>query len=119
VAVALRDLAGPAKDIRASGGFARSPVWRQILSDIMGRELLVPESHEASALGAAVLALYALGEIDSLERIKDWITISHRHEPDLQVTETYLELFYMYERVYHKLKDEFDILAEFQRKGSF
>lgn len=119
VGVALRDLAGPAKDIRASGGFARSPVWRQILSDVMGRELLVPESHEASALGAAVLALYGLGEIDSLERVKDWIHITHRHEPDLKNNANYMELFYMYERVYRKLESEFDIIAEFQRKGSF
>lgn len=119
VAIVLRDLTGPAKDIRASGGFARSNVWRQILSDIMGRELLVPESHEASALGAAVLAMYAIGEIDSLERVKDWIKITHRHEPNLQHTETYLQMFYMYERVYQKLKDEFDIIAEFQRNGSF
>jgi gluconokinase len=119
VGVALRDLAGKASDIRASGGFARSPVWRQILSDIMGREVLVPESHEASALGAATLALYAVGAIDRLEQIKDWITVSHRHEPNLQNTEVYLQLYYMYERLYEKLKDEFDIIANFQRKGSF
>lgn len=119
VGVALRDLAGPAKDIRASGGFARSAVWRQMLSDVMGRELLVPESHEASSLGAAVLALYAVGEIDSLDRVKNWIHILHRHEPDLRNTETYLQIFEMYERVYHKLKDEFDLMVEFQTKGSF
>ncbi|HEU4963026.1 MAG TPA: gluconokinase [Bacilli bacterium] len=119
VAVALRDLAGPAKDIRASGGFARSPLWRQILSDVMGRELLVPESYEASALGAAALALYAIGEMDDLSDIQAWIHIEHRHQPNLQNTEVYLELFYLYERVYRKLTDEFDIIAEFQRKGEF
>ncbi|ARU61729.1 gluconokinase [Tumebacillus avium] len=119
VGVALRDLAGPAKDIRASGGFARSPLWRQILSDVMGRELLVPESHEASSLGAAVTALFAIGEIDSLNDVKEWIQIRHRHEPNLKNTETYLQLFYIYERVYQKLKDEFDIIAEFQRSGTF
>jgi gluconokinase len=119
VGVALRDLAGPAKDIRASGGFARSPLWRQILSDVLGREVLVPESHEASALGAATLALYALGEIENLEQIKDWISIKHRHQPNLQHTETYLQLYYIYERVYRKLTDEFDCIAEFQRNGHF
>lgn len=119
VGAALRDLAGPAKDIRASGGFAKSAVWRQILSDVMGRELLVPESHEASSLGAAVLALYAVGEIDSLERIKGWVKITHRHEPNLANSETYQQLFYMYKRIYHKLEDEFEMIAEFQKKGSF
>ncbi|MFP3325717.1 FGGY-family carbohydrate kinase, partial [Planococcus sp. SIMBA_160] len=36
IGVALRDLTGSAKDVRASGGFARSPLWRQILADTMG-----------------------------------------------------------------------------------
>jgi gluconokinase len=119
VGVALRDLVGSVKDIRASGGFARSAVWRQILSDMMGREVLVPDIHEASAFGAAVLALYGIGQMDSLERIKDWIKITHRHEPNPQNTATYMELYYMYERIYRKLESEFDNIAEFQRRCSF
>ncbi|MGZ4107693.1 MAG: gluconokinase [Tumebacillaceae bacterium] len=119
VGVALRDLAGSAKDIRASGGFARSPLWLQILSDVMGREVMIPESVEASALGAAVMALYGIGEIEDLEQIKDWITIKDRYQPNLQNNENYLQLFYLYERVYQKLTDEFDIIAEFQRNGRF
>lgn len=118
IGVALRDLAGPAKDVRASGGFARSPLWRQILSDTMGREVLVPESYEASALGAAVLALHSLGEMERIEDVQDWIRISHRHEPNVKNSETYIELFYLYERLYDKLKDEFDVISEFQLKQS-
>ena len=52
VALAIRDCTGPLTEIRVSGGFAKSAFWRQMLSDMMGKELLVPESHEASALGA-------------------------------------------------------------------
>ncbi|UZD73622.1 gluconokinase [Bacillus siamensis] len=118
IGVALRDLAGPAKDVRASGGFARSPLWRQILSDTMGREVLVPESYEASALGAAVLALHSIGEMEQIEDVQDWIRISHRHEPNVKNSETYIELFYLYERLYDKLKDEFDVISEFQLKQS-
>ncbi len=44
--------------------------------------MLVPESHEASALGAAAVALYAVGKIDSLEEVKDWIDIVHHHVPN-------------------------------------
>ncbi|RUT28131.1 gluconokinase [Paenibacillus zeisoli] len=119
VGVALRELTGPAKEIIASGGFARSAVWRQILSDVMGKELLVPEVADASAMGAAVLALYAIGDIDSLAEIRSWVRITHRHKPDLKNSEVYLQLYYMYERLYEKLKDEFDIMAEFQRSGGF
>lgn len=119
VGVALRDMTGPAKEIVASGGFARSAVWRQILSDVMGKELLVPEVADASAMGAAVLALYAIGDMDSLAEVRSWVRISHRHEPDLKNSEVYLQLYYMYERLYEKLKDEYEIMAEFQRSGGF
>ncbi|CAM4231402.1 gluconokinase [Bacillus manliponensis] len=116
VALAIRDSTGPLSEIRVSGGFARSAFWRQMLSDMMGKELLVPESHEASALGAAALALYAIGKIDSLEEVKDWIDIVHHHVPNKENTALYLEMFYMYERLYNRLKDEFDVIADFQRK---
>ncbi|MDM5188497.1 gluconokinase [Bacillus sp. DX4.1] len=116
VALAIRDSTGPLSEIRVSGGFAKSAFWRQMLSDMMGKELLVPESHEASALGAAVLALYATGKIDSLEEVKEWIEIVHHHVPNKENTALYLEMFYMYERLYTRLKDEFDVIADFQRK---
>ncbi|WP_139488033.1 gluconokinase [Brevibacillus dissolubilis] len=117
VGIALRDLAGPASEIRASGGFARSAEWRQIMSDMFGYEVTVPQSHESSGFGAAVLAMKAVGAIDRLEDVQVRIPIAERHQPDLQRSETYIELFYLYERVYHKLVEEFSLIAEFQRRG--
>ncbi|MBA2876128.1 gluconokinase [Thermaerobacillus caldiproteolyticus] len=118
VALAIRDVTGPLSEIRVSGGFAKSPFWRQMLADMMGKELLVPETHEASALGAAALALYALGDIPSLDTAKTWIQITSRHVPNKENTLIYSELFDMYMRLYDRLKDEFDVIASFQRKDS-
>ena len=42
--------------IRISGGGTRSPVWRQILADVLGVELVSVETSEGAALGAALLA---------------------------------------------------------------
>ncbi|MBN4925186.1 hypothetical protein IDG59_14760, partial [Staphylococcus sp. EG-SA-1] len=36
------------KMIKATGGFAKSEVWRQMMSDIFDTELVVPESYESS-----------------------------------------------------------------------
>lgn len=119
VGVALRSLTGTSSIIRASGGFARSETWRQILSDVTGREVLVPESHEASALGAASLVLLATKHIHSLEDVKNQIHITHQHEPNLENNAVYMEMYYMYDRLYHKLKDDFDIISQFQRHGYF
>ncbi len=67
-------------------------------------------------LGQRQFALYAVGKIDSLEEVKDWIDIVHHHVPNKENTAIYLEMFYMYERLYNRLKEEFDCIAAFQRK---
>jgi len=46
----------PVETIRLGGGGARSKVWRQIQSDVYGREVEVVEAEEGAAYGAALLA---------------------------------------------------------------
>lgn len=116
IGIALRDLAGGATEIRASGGFARSRQWRQIMSDMFGYEVLIPESHESSSYGAALLAMHALGALNDLHDVKNMIHISHRHEPNLERSSTYLQLFYIYERVYYNLLEEYKLISEFQKQ---
>jgi|HigsolmetaAR205D_1030408.scaffolds.fasta_scaffold00126_16 gluconokinase len=117
VGIALRDLAGGAREIRASGGFARSKEWRQIMADMFGYEVLIPGTHESSSLGAAVLAMHAVGAIRDLSEVNDLLRIVHRHEPDLERSGTYLELFYIYERVYLNLLEEYKLIADFQQRS--
>src|SRR5262249_17306587 len=52
--------------VRASGGGARSPFWRQILADVFATPVSVLESQEGSAYGAALLALVGSGEYKSV-----------------------------------------------------
>ena len=56
-----------AASIRASGGGARSRLWRQILADVFGKPVVTMASEEGSALGAAILAMVATGEYSSVE----------------------------------------------------
>ena len=46
----------PPDELRISGGGARSPLWRQILADILQVELKAVHVTEGAALGAALLA---------------------------------------------------------------
>lgn len=46
--------------IRLVGGAAKSPVWRQVIADIMGTPLVCPQHTEAAALGAAIQAAWCL-----------------------------------------------------------
>ena len=53
--------------IRASGGGVASPVWRQILADVLDAELATVNTTEGAAYGAALLATEAAGWFTSVE----------------------------------------------------
>lgn len=56
------------REIVASGGALReSPVWTQIIADVLGRNLTLPNTHEASMRGAVLLALETAGKIKKIE----------------------------------------------------
>lgn len=116
VATALEELGGNAKEIRASGGFARSPLWRQMMADVLETPVTVPDSIESSGLGAALLGLLAMGEIRDFSSIHEWVRSTVRHEPNRQHSGVYRELTSIYGSVYHQLKDQFDAIAAFQKK---
>jgi gluconokinase len=53
--------------IIASGGALReSPVWTQIIADVIGKNLNLPDTREASSRGVVLLALENIGEIDDI-----------------------------------------------------
>jgi gluconokinase len=86
-------------EIRATGGFARSQFWRQLLADVLGRPIGFPESHEGSGFGAALLGLQALGAIESLDVAADLVRIADVVEPDPQAAATYRELLPRFEEL--------------------
>jgi len=56
----LADLGVKAKEIRVTGGGARSPVWRQIMADIFGVPVVAMVEDEGAALGAALQAAWCV-----------------------------------------------------------
>jgi gluconokinase len=114
VAAALTEVVGPGKEIRASGGFARSVFWRQIMTDVWGMPLVVPDVIESSGLGAAYLGLMAMGEVSDFSGIQAWIQTGSAHTVNMENNKVYGQLFPLYEQVYDRLKDSFDDIARFQ-----
>ena len=49
------------QQVRASGGGMASPLWRQILADVLQAEVDLPATTEGAAYGAALLASVAAG----------------------------------------------------------
>jgi gluconokinase len=116
VLLALKEVIGEPKKIQATGGFARSSLWRQIMADIFNQEVSIPESFESSCLGAAILGLYSLGEVSSLHVVKGMVGATHHHRPIEENVEAYKELTAIYIRLARLLKEEYESIAAFQKK---
>lgn len=115
VLMALEETTGKPKRIHATGGFARSALWRQMMADIFDQEVVIPESFESSCLGAVVLGLVAIGRADSLGIVTRMVGATHAHRPDDKAAAPYRKLLPIYMRIAEKLEDEYASIAEFQR----
>ncbi|MDT0357374.1 gluconokinase [Herbaspirillum huttiense F1] len=113
---ALEELVGPTKRMMATGGFARSALWRQMMADIFNREVVVPESVESSCLGAAVLGAWALGLLPSLSVISGMVGSTNHHAPEAEAVAVYGRLQPIFAAIPAKLEAEYHAIAAFQRE---
>ncbi|WCG34866.1 gluconokinase [Companilactobacillus farciminis] len=116
VMLTIEKITGKPKSIQATGGFARSALWRQMLADIFEQEVSIPESFESSCLGAAVLAMYSLGYIDDLSAVKNMVSVTDTHQPNYENSKVYRELLPIWIRISKILEPEYKAIAEFQKK---
>ena len=112
---AVESLVGTSTSIKATGGFARSGLWRQMMADVFNRDVVVPESFESSCLGAAVLGLYALGRIDSLDAVRPMVGATHRHSPIAKNVALYERLLPIYEAIPARLEEQYRQITAFQQ----
>ena len=107
VGMALEETAGPIKVIHANGGFARAPLWVQLLADVFNKRVLVSgEGVQDAAKGAYRVVLNALDKAAGFDEAGS--RSSHTvYEPDAQAHHRYMESFALFERLYGRLKDEF------------
>ncbi len=107
----------PVKSIKATGGFSRSELWRQMMADIFDQDVIVPKSYESSCLGACMLGLYAEEKIDSFDVVEDLIGHTHAHEPNATHVEAYRELMPIFIRIARALESEYEQIAAYQQKS--
>lgn len=116
VELALKEATGEPKEVMAAGGFARSPLWRQMLADIFEEPVTIPEAFESGCLGAMVIAQISLGLTDDWSIVRDFIGKKNTYQPDPKTYDNYRELMPIYIRLGRKLQSEYDSIAEYQRK---
>ena len=101
IARALDQIA-PGATIFASGNALRSsPVWLQIIADVLGRPLMFGGTAEASIRGAALLALEAVGKIATID--EDSVAVEQVFEPDMTRHARYQEGLVRQEQLYNVL----------------
>lgn len=118
VSLALEEVVGGLKSIQATGGFARSPLWRQMFADIFEQPVTVPEAFESGSLAAVIVAQKALGKIDDLYEIEKYVGASNTYQPDPENFEAYRELAPIFIRLSRQLQTEYENISNYQRKHS-
>jgi len=109
----LRQRGLKARQIRLSGGGARSAFWRQLQADIYGASCVTVRTEEGPAYGAAILAAVGTGAYESVPQACDAIVRTTRTiKPNPKARRAYAALYEQYRRLYPALKGEFRRLAE-------
>ena len=108
---ALEERSGIIRRIHVSGGFISSKPWIHLLADVTGKPVAMVQAEDASATGAAILAMR------SLNIIADYSSFLKERklaliEPDLISHEKYQTSFNVFKQLYSQLKDSMHLLHQ-------
>ena len=116
----LRSLGVPVEEVRATGGGARSPLWRQLQADIYNTPIRRTTADEGPAYGAALLGGVAAGAyrdvqeaVASCVRLREELT-----EPDERRSKAYEEHYAVYRSLYAANREVMHRLSELAGSAS-
>ena len=99
-----RTIGEKVKELVAIGGGATNELWCQILADVTGRDICIPETTEASGLGAAIAAAVGAGWYRACTGAAAAMTrMTRTIKPGKESHKAYLRLFASYKRLYPDL----------------
>lgn len=122
ITFALRDsleiitsLGVPVRQIRASGGGSKNPLWRQMQADVFGKKITTLEVEQGPAFGVALLAAVGDGAYKNVEAAcKATIKVADETPADRAAVKKYNQLFPVYRDLYGKLSESMHQLADLQ-----
>ena len=90
---------------RICGGGAKSPIWRQMVADILRMPVESIATEEGPGLGAAMLAAVGCGAYASVEEIAAaMVHVTAVTEPNLQAADRYDEAYARFGKIYQAMK---------------
>ncbi|ODA36747.1 xylulokinase [Planctopirus hydrillae] len=109
----INELKIPIREIRVSGGGARSQFWRQMQADVYGRRVVTINAEEGPAYGVALLAAAGTGEYKSVvEACTATIRVNGATDPNSEAKRVYNKSYPMFGKLYRSLKPDFPELAK-------
>jgi xylulokinase len=100
-------------EILMLGGGSRSPLWCQIMADVLGRSVKLVREQESTALGAGIHAAAAVGLHADIRAAADAMTgIEKTYAPNAEAHARYAQIFESYRSIYPNLKPTFHLMAE-------
>ena len=108
----IRGLGVPVREIRVTGGGARSRFWRQMQADVYGQAVRTLKAAEGPACGAALLAGVGAKVWRTVpEASAAVVRLTSRTAPDRQARADYEARYPQFRRLYTALKAEFAAMA--------
>jgi xylulokinase len=101
-------------DIKSSnvcGGGAKSPLWLEILANVLNITLNVPKTEEGPSLGAIYLSMAASGEAKSVENVAK-CEIAATVSPNSELVALYEEKYRKFSKIYPEMKKLFSEIKE-------
>ncbi len=95
------------RQVIATDGGAKSPLWCQISADILGRPVRAYPKHPGSALGVAYVAAMSAGLFRDWSAIRQFLTDSQLYQPDPGAVEVYSRAYRLYRELYPALRDAY------------
>jgi xylulokinase len=109
----MEEMGLPIREVRASGGGARSKTWRQIQTDITGYPHSLINVDEGPALGVALLAGVGAGIYPSVEEAcRSVIRVTQTNDVCVVNQAGYRAFHKVYQSLYAHLKDDFAQVAQ-------
>ncbi len=109
----IQDMGVPVKRIIASGGGAKSPLWRQMQADIFGQPASIINAEQGPAYGAGLLAAVGAGAFKSVEEAcAATIKVVDETPPNKVAKKAYDARFPVYQDLYRALKNDFKKIAQ-------
>ncbi|MBS0266707.1 MAG: xylulokinase [Planctomycetes bacterium] len=113
----IQQMQVPVKEVRLSGGGARSPFWRQVQADIYGVKTVTTNSAEGPAYGVALLAAVGTGAYRNIvEACQATIKVVDSTLPQAKARKVYDAAYPEYQQLYRSLKNDFRTIAQLVAK---